>query len=235
MWHPAQKRRFRGRPLLYAAYTGMTSVRNRYSCLTGVVGQEHSLRDCDYGENIVTESRYVGQWFVDDIITDALGHHGYATGYVAWNPTAHPIGLYGQANQELCNYHDEGLDGGAARKAGNRRARNTAAAVKTFETVNTTRAKPMLTHLSGSENVFTAVQEHHVPCAGLNTMAAKVLKLGSSSAPRERHLQAPRRLGRQEGLQFASKTAMESRRCMGFGTLTSPGLLSQGALPAYEF
>ena len=94
VWHTVQQRQSRGRPLLYAACTGITSIRNAYSCLTGVVSHEHM------GNINSTSNGFVGQWYVDDITTDALGHHNYATGYVAWNPTAHPVGLYGHGEHE---------------------------------------------------------------------------------------------------------------------------------------
>ena len=49
---------------------------------------------------------------------------------------------------------------------------------KPFETVNSTRSTPMLKRLAETDSVWLAVQEHHVPRSGVDTMAAKVRKLG---------------------------------------------------------
>ena len=104
-WHSVQQRQSRGRPLLYAACTGITSIRNAYSCLTGVVS--HGL-----GNISGVSNELVGQWFVDECTTDAVGHHGYATGYVAcWSPTAHPIGLFAQQDDDNTIWNYDGYDG----------------------------------------------------------------------------------------------------------------------------
>ena len=172
-WQSIRRRGASGRPLLYAACSGVTAVRNAFSCLSGVPSTGHvhggivtPLSGTDYGGSLV------GQWFVDEICTDAQGHHSYVTGDVTFCDTAHPVGITpyaGAQEMRVGTHNDWPLS---------RRAKDNRATVKPFETVNTTRAAPMLARLAESKSVFLGVQEHHVPEGGLSDMAGKVRNLG---------------------------------------------------------
>ena len=64
------------------------------------------------------------------------------------------------------------------RNRAGRRSRCKYGTAKEFETVNVTSGKPMLRYLKHAASQFYAVQEHHVPSAGLTGMAVKLKKLG---------------------------------------------------------
>ena len=59
-----------------------------------------------------------------------------------------------------------------------RRSRYSHASAKYFETLNTTRGKPLLAYLKHAASQFYAVQEHHVPAKGIPALAVKLKKLG---------------------------------------------------------
>ena len=172
-WHTVRKRGAIGLALVHAASSGVTSTRNAYSCLSGALNS-----NLIPGENVAPpsgndyEGCLVGQWFLDEIYTDARGHHSFVTGDVTYCSSARPVGITPYAGNQDVHY------GAVNEWPPSRRAKDNRATVKPFETVNTTRAAPMLARLAESKSVFLGVQEHHVPEGGLSNMAGKVRNVG---------------------------------------------------------
>ena len=174
-WQVIRRLGARARQLTHASATCRTAIRNAFSCLTGVLGNNidyENYNSDDVPSTAHPGGRFVGQWFVDNIITDATGHQAYATGDVAWSCNT---------NAGICpgsgSHHYAG--GGPSDWPLSRRAKKSnKAATKHFETVNTTRAGPLLARLVESDSVFLGTQEHHVPVGGLDSMAVKVRNVG---------------------------------------------------------
>ena len=159
--------------MVHAASSGVTSTRNTYSCLSGALNSNLIPGEIDvppsgdeYGVNLIGESAPT------EVYTDAQGHHCFVTGDVTYCGTAHPVGI--------TPYVDggDGHSGYATDWPLSRRAKDNRSTVKPFESVNTTRAAPMLARIVESDSVFLGVQEHHVHESGLPDMATKVRDLG---------------------------------------------------------